>query len=459
MIGTAAYEAWQISDRQSVSSIGLELGGNNYFPFNKEKLDTLISATILKVAQQESSGMTDEGLKNLRDLKIAEGLSKNKLIKKISSKIADSIGKIYEEDGYDLPQTYTPINSGPDNVIDIDQWTPEYNRSSDARSGLQTYLTPQWGELTPFAISKDSLSDITSKAKTPENFLLRGSDSYNLANRTVTDGLTGEVLKIDRSLIGTYINPNFIKQAEDVIGWSQQLTPDTQGSTNKATAEFWEDGAGTPFPPGTWLVIAQAESLEKGFDAGQDARLFQGLGATLHASAISAWDLKLKENYARPVRTIRELSRLGLLTDEDGNPDNGSQFRAFNRETGTIDLISGINFQTYQFPGGGYSPPFAEYTSGHSTFSSSAAEFLERFAGDTEFPADIEMNLTFPYPNDSGEVVLSYDTFKDAAAAAGISRLFGGIHFEDGNTYGQAVGEEIGSTIFSNLSNIWTFWA
>ena len=147
------------------------------------------------------------------------------------------------------------------------------------------------------------------------------------------------------------------------------------------------------------------------------------------------------------------------MTDEDGNPDNGSQFRAFNRETGTIDLISGINFQTYQFPGGGYSPPFAEYTSGHSTFSSSAAEFLERFAGDTEFPADIEMNLTFPYPNDSGEVVLSYDTFKDAAAAAGISRLFGGIHFEDGNTYGQAVGEEIGSTIFSNLSNIWTFWA
>ena len=121
MIGTAAYEAWQISGRQSVSSIGLESGGNNYFPFNKEKLDILISATILKVAEQESSGMADEGLKNLRDLKMAEGVSKNKLIKKISSKIADSIGKIYEEDGYDLSQTYTPINSGPDNVIDIDQ--------------------------------------------------------------------------------------------------------------------------------------------------------------------------------------------------------------------------------------------------------------------------------------------------------------------------------------------------
>ena len=464
MIGTAAYEAWQATDVQSKSSIGL---GSVNESFSGEKLDTLISATILKVAELDSSGITEEGLKNLRDLAITEeainlrafnnfpDFRANERIDKVSSSIAAAIGELYGADGYDSPQAYTPINSGPDNVINIEKWTPEYNSSGNANYGLQAYLTPQWGELTPFAISKDALSDITEKAKTPESFLLRESDSYNLAQGTITDGLTGQTLDIDKSLIGTYINPKFIQQTEAVIGWGQQLTNDNQGSINKATAEFWEDGEGTPFPPGTWLVIGQAVSLNNRYGVGEDAKLFQGLGAALHASAISAWDLKLQENYARPVRTIRELSRLGLLTDEDGDVENGSQFRAFNRETGSIDLISGVDFQTYQLPEGGYSPPFPEYTSGHSTFSSSAAEFLELFTGTMEFPSSIKMELTFPYPNDRGEVVLNYDTFEDAAAAAGRSRLFGGIHFEDGNTFGQIVGEQIGSTIYENLSSIW----
>ena len=464
MIGTAAYEAWQVTDRQSKSSIGLDLESRKEF-FGGEKLDTLISATILKVAELESSGITEEGLKNLRDLVITEeainlrdfnnfpSFRANERIDKVSSSIAAAIGELYGADGYDLPQTYTPINSGPDNVINIEKWTPEYNSSGNANSGLQTYLTPQWGELTPFAISKNALSDITKKAKIPESFLLRESDSYNLAQRTITDGLTGQIFDIDKSLIGTYINPKFIQQTEAVIGWSQQLTNDNQGSINKATAEFWEDGGGTPFPPGTWLVIGQATSLEKGFDVGQDAKLFQGLGASVHAAAISAWDLKLTENYARPVRIVRELSRLGLLTDEDGDPSNGSQFRAFNRESGNVDLISGVDFETYQLPGGGYSPPFSEYTSGHSTFSAAAAEFLERFTGDTKFPGTIEMDLTFPYPNGSKQVALNYETFADASDAAGSSRLFGGIHFADGNTFGGVVGQEIGSAIFANLNN------
>ena len=462
MIGTAAYEAWQLTDSQSKSSIGL---GSGIESFSGEKLDTLISATILKVAELESSGITEEGLKNLRDLAITEEAKNlrvfinspdfraNERIDKVSSSIAAAIENLYGADGYDLPQTYTPVSSGPGNVIDIEKWTPEYNSSGNTNSGLQTYLTPQWGELTPFAISKDALSDITEKAKTPESFLLRESDSYNLAQGTVTDGLTGQTFDIDKSLIGTYINPKFIQQTEEVIGWSQQLTNDNQGSINKATAEFWEDGGGTPFPPGTWLVIGQAKSLEEGFDVGQDAKLFQGLGASVHAAAISAWDLKLTENYARPVRTVRELSRLGLLTDEDGDPSNGSQFRAFNRETGTVDLIAGIDFETYQLPGGGYSPPFSEYTSGHSTFSAASAEFLERFTGDTKFPGTIEMELTFPYPNGSKRVTLNYETFADASAAAGSSRLFGGIHFADGNTFGGVVGQEIGSAIFANLYN------
>ena len=198
-----------------------------------------------------------------------------------------------------------------------------------------------------------------------------------------------------------------------------------------------------------------AKSLEEGYDLEQDAKLLLGLGASVHAAAVSAWDLKLQENYARPVRAIRELSNLGLLTDIDPKTE-GSQFFAFNRETGNIDVITGVNFETYQLPGGGYSPPFAEYTSGHSTFSSASAEFLTKFSGREEFPWDIEFDLTFPFGSEEGQkVVLEYDTFKEAAAAAGSSRLHGGIHCEDGNDSGLLIGERIGAAIFENMSSFW----
>ena len=149
----------------------------------------------------------------------------------------------------------------------------------------------------------------------------------------------------------------------------------------------------------------------------------------MHAAAIAAWDRKLHDNYARPIRTIRELSKLGLLTDDDAKTP-GSQFRAFNRTSGEIDLISGVDFETYQLPHGGYSPPFAEFTSGHSTFSAAAAGFLTRFADSNAFPWDIEMQLTFPFPNGEGEpVTLSYDSLQDAVKPLRIKAAWG-IHLK-----------------------------
>ena len=454
MVGTAAYEAWQATEKNNESTINTK--DSRAEDKGEKFVENLISSTILKVASSEHSGLTAEGRENLEDF--ADGI-KNKIkgekqMEKLSSKIAKQVLKEYKDDGYDTPSDYTPANS-LESVVDIELWTPEFNISDDPSSGLQQYLTPQWGDVKPFGISEKDLASLTSLADEPEPFLIDTNDSYDLSAGTLTDSSTGDVLQINKSLIGTHINPGFIDQANKVIEFSQGLTDTPQGLINKGTAEFWEDGGGTPFPPGTWLVIGQALSLEKGYDLEQDAKLFQGLGASVHAAAISAWDLKLKENYTRPVRAIRELSKLGLLTDVDPNTE-GSQFYGFNRDTGNIDLITGAEFETYQLPGGGYSPPFAEYTSGHSTFSSSSAEFLTKFSGSEEFPWDIKFDLTFPYGSGEGqEVVLEYDTLKEAAAAAGSSRLHGGIHFEDGNDNGLLVGEKIGATVFEHLSSFW----
>ena len=454
MVGTAAYEAWQATENKNESTIKTK--DQRVEGENKKFVQNLISSTILKVASSEHSGVTEEGKLYLEDFadRINKDVKNGNLVDKLSTKIAKKVVNQYKNDGYDKPSTYIPTNS-LENVVDIEAWTPEFNSSDDASSGRQQYLTPQWGDVKPFAISKKNLASLTSLADTPEPFLIDTNDSYDLSAGTLTDASTGQVLQINTSLIGTHINPEFINQANKVIEFSQGLTRTEQGNTNKATAEFWEDGGGTPFPPGTWLVIGQAMSLEEGYDLEQDAKLFQGLGASVHSAAISAWDLKLQENYTRPVRAIRELSKLGLLTDVDPIIE-GSQFFAFNRDTGNIDVISGIDFETYQLPGGGYSPPFAEYTSGHSTFSSASAEFLTQFSGSTEFPWDIAFDLTFPFGQGEGQpVVLSYDSLKEAAAAAGSSRLWGGIHFEDGNNNGLLVGENIGASIFNNLSSFW----
>ena len=468
LVGTAAYEAFQSTQSNGKSTVNNPYRANipqlnrGRYLVDEDFVSDLISATILKVSTSEISGLTSDGIQNLKEfenrvLKSSEGSDfwENYVIEQLSSDIGQKVVEAYENDGYNIPSNYNPINS-LDNIAFIDKWTPEYNQSDNPDSGIQSYLTPQWGKVTPYGISSDKLADITSDAANPHTFLLDTNNKYDLQSGTITDTVTGQVYQIDKSLIGSYINPAFIDQANKVIEFSQALTNSANGTINKGTAEFWEDGGGTPFPPGTWMVIGQALSLENEYDLQRDAELFLGLGATVHAAAISAWDLKLQDNYARPVRAIRNLSSFGLLTDEDPIIP-GSQFRAFNRETGTIDLISGINFETYQLPNGGYSPPFAEYTSGHSTFSSSSAEFLTKFSGETEFPWDINFTLTFPYLNSQGkDVTLEYGTLSEAAVAAGGSRLWGGIHFDDGNDNGLLVGKQIGAEIYNVFSDLWS---
>lgn len=52
-------------------------------------------------------------------------------------------------------------------------------------------------------------------------------------------------------------------------------------------------------------------------------------------------------------------------------------------------------------------------------------------------------------------VTLSWDTWRDAWVESGDSRIFGGIHFDDGNKEGVKNGERIGEAVFAELSKLW----
>jgi hypothetical protein len=180
-------------------------------------------------------------------------------------------------------------------------------------------------------------------------------------------------------------------------------------------ALFWADGAGTETPPGHWNSIAQTVAQAKQTDLAENARLFALLNLAEADAAITAWNMKLEYDYWRPITGIRE-------GDQDGN----------RKTVGDPDWEPLIA-----------TPPFPACVSGHSTFSAAAAEVLGEFFGD---------KTAFTTTSDGLEgVERTFARFSQAAAEAGISRIYGGIHWDFDNEMGLKAGDALGDYVFDNF--------
>lgn len=336
--------------------------------------------------------------------------------------------------GYSTPNT-------PTQVVNIELWTPE-SVPIDSGSALQTYLTPHWGTVQSFSLTDNA------QYRPPEiiRFLSDRNASADLQAGTITRA-DGTVVPISAALVGVDINPAFIQQAVDVVAFSANLTDE-----QKLIAEFWEDGPGTPFPPGTWMEFGQDISQRDNNTLDEDVQLFFALGNAVMDAGIATWEAKLSYNSARPVRVIRELGRLGLI-GTDSNGDGVFEINAWGGPgLGTI-TIPATQFLTYQNPFGPPSPPFAEYTSGHSAFSAAGAEILRLFTGSDVFGGSVTFapgtSAFEPGITPVSPVTLSWDTFSEAAGEAGISRRYGGIHFLDGDIQGRILGRRVGGSVWN----------
>jgi hypothetical protein len=219
------------------------------------------------------------------------------------------------------------------------------------------------------------------------------------------------------------------QQAEDLIRLSANL-----GDREKVIAEYWADGPMTVLPPGHFDLFAQFVSLRDGHTLDQDVQLFFILTNAVFDAGIASWDAKIHYDYVRPVTAIRYLKR-------------GQKIRAWAGPGLGTRVIDGEAWRPYQpewFP----TPPFSEYVSGHSTFSAAAAEILERFTGGDFFGASITIaqgDLGVESGVPSMPVTLAWQTFSAAADEAGLSRRYGGIHFEDGDLEGRKLGRAVGA--------------
>lgn len=191
----------------------------------------------------------------------------------------------------------------------------------------------------------------------------------------------------------------FYKEALEVYEIRHGMTPDQQ-----VIAGFWSDDPMlSPTPPGHWISIAMQILDEKGAPLADRVDILARLGVVLSDSFVACWNAKYEFDLLRPVTYIRR------LIDPAWEP-----------------LLA--------------TPPFPEYPSGHSTQSAAAAEVLTGFFGENYAFEDATHSADGLEPR-------SFESFHAAAAEAGISRLYGGIHFraaiDRGLDQGRCVGAHV----------------
>jgi hypothetical protein len=139
----------------------------------------------------------------------------------------------------------------------------------------------------------------------------------------------------------------------------------------------WADGVSTPTPPGHWNFIAAPYIKAAQFSEVRTARAFALLNMAMHDAAVACWDAKYAYFNPRP-----------------------SQLDP------SVKTVIGL-------------PNFPSYISGHSTFSSAAAEVL-----------------SYLFPSNAA-------TFQAQRDEASVSRLYGGIHYRSDIEVGKDVGRRV----------------
>ena len=207
----------------------------------------------------------------------------------------------------------------------------------------------------------------------------------------------------------------FYKMMKEVYDINKNLT-----SEQKLIAKYWDDN---PFviehaghmmfgnkkitPGGHWMGITAQVVKQTNADIVKTAQSFALTSIALFDGFISCWDEKYRSSYVRPVTVINE------LVDKNWAP-----------------LLQ--------------TPPFPEYTSGHSTITASAATVLTKLYGD---------NFAFEDSSDYHYIGLKrkFSSFQAAAAEASMSRVYGGIHYVLSVNTGSEQGKKVGGLVVKKL--------
>jgi hypothetical protein len=210
-------------------------------------------------------------------------------------------------------------------------------------------------------------------------------------------------------------NSQFFKEANEVYELTNNLSEE-----QKQIASFWDCN---PFvmnvkghvmfatkkisPGGHWMNITHVACRKANADFNQSAEAYARVAIALIDGFISCWDEKYR------TRLIRPESYINQHIDEDWMP-----------------LLQ--------------TPPFPEYTSGHSVISAASAVTLTKLFGDN-------FSFTDSTENEFGMPSRSFKSFIHASEEAAISRLYGGIHYRPAVDNGMVEGRALGNYLLTKI--------
>ncbi len=205
----------------------------------------------------------------------------------------------------------------------------------------------------------------------------------------------------------------FWKEVVDLYEIGRNLTEE-----QKAIAWFWDDNAFVMnvqghvmfankkmTPGGHWLAITRTACKQLKSDLMKSAEAYLLVSTAFYDGFISCWHEKYKWEKVRGETVI--------------NAEIDPKWMPF--------------LQT---------PPFPEYTSGHSTISAASAEVLTGLFGDNMAFTD---STEYKY----GHGVMKFNSFREAAKICGESRIYGGIHYRSGCDEGLVCGAKIGQHVLA----------
>lgn len=205
-------------------------------------------------------------------------------------------------------------------------------------------------------------------------------------------------------------NSAFMKEVKEVFDITNTLTEE-----QKRIAYFWDDNAFVlnvaghvsfankkMTPGGHWLAINATVCRQKKATLMQSVEAYALTSLALFDAFVSCWDTKYKYDKVRPETIINA----------------------------SVDPTWKPFLQT---------PPFPEYSSGHSTITAAAAIVLQNLHGEVAFTDSTEHQY--------GHGVMAFKSFAEAASMASISRVYGGIHFRSACDEGGKAGVKVGQNV------------
>lgn len=216
---------------------------------------------------------------------------------------------------------------------------------------------------------------------------------------------------------------DFYKEVKEVYDISNEITKKGDESEEIAIAQFWDCNpyvsvtrghlmfATKKITPGAhWIGIVKIATRKTNSDFAKTVFAYTKTSIAIADGFISCWDEKYRSNLIRPETLIN------THIDENWKPV----------------------LQT---------PPFPEYTSGHSVVSGAAGVALTSIFGD-DFAFDDDTEVPFGLP------IRSFPSFEAAANEAAISRMYGGIHYRKAVDVGVKQGRDLGNFLVQNLNMV-----